>query len=124
MLSLLAVAALAITGCSSNKETQEALADCAGAIATRYNAEVENSPSFIDFLSAEAADNKAKAAYQAVYYIIIKPAAEAGQPQINPSHQIDNAVNDIFINNVGQLRKTHGKPIANFFIEPVNIITV
>lgn len=57
MLSLLAVAALAITGCSSNKETQEALADCAGAIATRYNAEVENSPSFIDFLSAEAADN-------------------------------------------------------------------
>lgn len=57
MLSLLAVAALTITGCSSNKETQEALADCAGAIATRYNAEVENSPSFIDFLSAEAADN-------------------------------------------------------------------
>ena len=107
MLSLLAVAALAITGCSSNKETQEALADCAGAIATRYNAEVENSPSFIDFLSAEAADNNINVSIgfsdSAVDYLLQHPEIKHGKIRIafNPDEEIGQGAHKFDVEHFG-----------------------
>ena len=115
MLSLLAVAALAITGCSSNKETQEALADCAGAIATRYNAEVENSPSFIDFLCAEAADNNINvsigfsdsAVDVSMYSEALVQYAVAMQLKANTGKKLDLMLNT--------LRKCEGKLIIQLW---------